>query len=67
VGGAVVCRSFDFVVGGFVCGENLTATLHVQDGATDLGNVTWVLPTGTPAVAFAQAFDNVTPPALPTG
>jgi Subtilase family/Calx-beta domain len=66
-GGAAVCRTFDFVVGSLSCGASLTATVHVQDGAQDLGDVSWVFPTGTPVVAAAQAFDGVAPPALPAG
>jgi hypothetical protein len=41
--------------------------VQVQDGATDLGDAAWVFPTGTPAGAFAEAFDGVSPPALPAG
>jgi hypothetical protein len=66
-GGAEVCRNFDFVVGSIACGDSLTATMHVQDGATDLGNVMWTFQTGTPNTAFAQSFDGVTAPALPAG
>jgi hypothetical protein len=66
-GGAAVCSNFDFVVGSLACGDSVTATMHVQDGAADLGNATWTLPTGTLNTAFAQSFDGVTAPALPSG
>jgi hypothetical protein len=54
-------------VGSLTCGENITATVHVQEGAADLGNVPFVFPTGTPSTALAQSFDGVTVPALPAG
>ena len=66
-GGAAVCRSFDLVVGSLPCGASLTATIQVQDGPADLGSVTWLLPTGAPAVALAESFDGVAPPSLPPG
>jgi subtilisin-like proprotein convertase family protein len=39
-GGAAVCRNFTFVANG-TCGSTVTATLQLQDGATDLGTVTY--------------------------
>ena len=40
-GGATVFRSFTFTAGNLVCGSTLTATLQLQDGATNLGSVTY--------------------------
>lgn len=45
-------RPFTFVVGG-PCGGTITATLHLQDGPDDLGNVTFTIPIGGTAVATA--------------
>ncbi len=47
-GGPAVCRNFTFTVDpGLACGGTVTATVQVQDGATNLGNVTYDLITGT--------------------
>ena len=56
-GGAAVCRNFTFTASGS-CGGTLIGTVHLQDGATDLGNVTF---------NFNLGIIQVTPPALPTG
>jgi hypothetical protein len=63
-GGGSVCRSFTFNVG-TACGGTLTATLQLQDGATNLGNVTYTFTVGTALTAFTEKFDGVTAPALP--
>jgi HYR domain-containing protein len=65
-GGAAVCRNFTFIVSG-TCGGTVTATIHFQDGATDLGNVTYTFTLGTQSTAFMENFDGVTAPALPAG
>ena len=44
-GGPQVSRPFTFTAT-TNCGENITATFHLQDGATDLGNVTFTFVTG---------------------
>ena len=50
------------------CGGALTATLQLQDGPTDLGAITFkFLLAGSVVTAFAENFDSLTPPALPTG
>lgn len=47
-GGSAVCRNFTFTVDAMLtCGGSVTATLQIQDGATNLGNVTYDLITGT--------------------
>jgi hypothetical protein len=67
-GGAPVCRNFTFTAAG-ACGGTLTATIHFQDGATDLGNITYTFTLGvlTTTTAFSQNFDGVVAPALPAG
>ena len=66
--GGSAARSFSFKATGSCGGTNL-ATLRLQDGAANLGTVTFPLPLGLPTVAtlFAENFDGVTAPALPTG
>jgi hypothetical protein len=57
-GGGSVCRSFTFTANG-PCAGTVTASLQVQDGATNLGTLTFT---------FQLAGTNlVTPPALPSG
>jgi hypothetical protein len=64
--GPAVCRNFTFTPSG-VCGGSLTATLHLQDGATDLGDVTYTFTLGVKNVVLSENFDGVTAPALPAG
>ena len=64
-GGATVYKSFTFTAGDLVCGSTLTATLHLQDGATDFGTLTYNFTTGLLNTAFSENFDGVTAPALP--
>jgi uncharacterized repeat protein (TIGR01451 family) len=49
------------------CGGTITPTFQLQDGAANLGTVTFSLPVGTLAASFAQNFDGVSAPALPAG
>ncbi|MGA9770894.1 MAG: HYR domain-containing protein [Blastocatellia bacterium] len=65
-GGPPVCRNFTFNVTG-TCGGTVTATIQFQDGATNLGNVTYTFTLGTENVVFSENFDGVTAPALPAG
>jgi hypothetical protein len=65
-GGAAVCRNFTFTVNG-TCGGTVTATLQLQDGATNLGSLTYTFTLGVVNVAFMENFDGVTAPALPAG
>ena len=47
--GAAVCRNFTFTVdGATTCGSLVTASLQLQDGATNYGNVNYSLGVGTP-------------------
>lgn len=48
VGGGSVTRPFTFTAGGN-CGGEITATLQLQDGATDLGTVTYKFLVGAPS------------------
>ena len=54
--GSPVSRSFTFTANGS-CGGNITATLHLQDGALDLGNVTYMFQLGG-ASSSTQMFSN---------
>jgi hypothetical protein len=65
-GGPSVSRLFTFVPAG-VCGGTITATLALQDGATDLGTRTYNLTLGGTQTVFAESFDTVAAPALPAG
>ncbi len=66
--GTAVARSFSFTASGS-CGGTDTATLQLQDGAANLGTVTFSFPLGlaSSATVFSQNFDGVTAPALPAG
>ena len=61
-------QSFTFTANGS-CGGTITATLQLQDGAANLGNVTAALPLGsiTHTTNFTQNFDSVATPSLPSG
>jgi subtilisin-like proprotein convertase family protein len=45
-GGSAVCRDFTFTASG-ACGDTLTASLALQDGATNLGTVTFTFTLGS--------------------
>ncbi len=67
-GGAAVSRNFTFTVSPSVtCGTNITATVQHQDGASNLGNVTYTIPTGAVTSVLTENFDSVTAPTLPAG
>ncbi|MBK8493631.1 MAG: M36 family metallopeptidase [Chitinophagaceae bacterium] len=65
--GAPVTRSFSFTAGNLACGQQLTATLQLQDGATNLGTVTYTFTIGADVITISENFDGVTAPALPAG
>jgi hypothetical protein len=65
-GGPAVCRNFTFTASG-ACGGTVTATLNLQDGATNLGSVTYTFTLGSENVSFTENFDGVTAPSLPAG
>ncbi|MFN2529825.1 MAG: proprotein convertase P-domain-containing protein [Pyrinomonadaceae bacterium] len=62
-GGPSVNRSFTFVTSG-TCGNNVTATVHLQDGAVDLGNATYTFRLGTTSTT-TTTFSNATAVAIP--
>jgi subtilisin-like proprotein convertase family protein len=61
--GPTVSRPFTFVANGS-CAGTITATLHLQDGVTDLGNVTYTMQLGTTSTV-TQTFTNATPIIIP--
>ena len=65
-GGPAVCRDFTFTVNGN-CGGAITASIQFQDGATNLGTLTYTFTLGVLNVAYQENFDGVTAPALPAG
>ena len=66
--GATVCMPFTFTANGS-CGGTITATIHLQDGATDMGSATYTFTLGAlnTVTAFTQNFDGVAAPLLPAG
>ena len=62
--GTPVSQSFSFTVGG-TCGGVIIATLQLQDGAADLGTISYTIPLGLTTTVFTQNFDAVTVPSLP--
>jgi hypothetical protein len=66
--GPPVCRNFTFTASG-TCGGTITATIQFQDGANNLGNITYNFTLGvlTTTTAFTENFDGVSAPALPAG
>jgi uncharacterized repeat protein (TIGR01451 family) len=66
--GGATNESFTFTAAG-TCGSNIVAVLQLQDGTNNLGTVNFILPLGGPSrfQSFAQNFDNLAAPALPSG
>ena len=64
--GAPVTNSFTFTALG-ACGDTITPTLQLQDGAANLGVVTFSLVLGQFANFYTEGFDSVVAPALPAG
>ncbi|MBV9240841.1 MAG: carboxypeptidase regulatory-like domain-containing protein, partial [Acidobacteria bacterium] len=68
--GGSATRPFTFKVDpNLACGSNVTLTFALQDGATNLGNAIFTVPTGsvTTSTPLTQNFDAVVAPALPAG
>ena len=65
-GGSAVARAFTFTANG-LCGGTLLATLQLQDGALNLGTLTFSFTLGKPVTPLVQNFDGVTASALPSG
>jgi len=66
--GSVVTRPFAFSASGN-CGATNAATLQLQDGAANLGTVSFSFLLGKPSTSslLSQNFDGVSAPALPAG
>jgi subtilisin-like proprotein convertase family protein len=62
-GGPTVARPFTFTVAGF-CGGDLMATFALQDGATNLGTVTFTIRVGA-TVSATSSFSNPTSIIIP--
>ena len=68
VNGAGVARPFTFTAAPTLrCGDPITLTLQLNDGAENLGTVTISLNAGAKRIAFQQDFDSVNLPTLPNG
>ncbi|HZH34151.1 MAG TPA: carboxypeptidase regulatory-like domain-containing protein, partial [Pyrinomonadaceae bacterium] len=66
--GTAVSRSFTFTASpGLLCGEPLTLTFQLTDGTEDLGTITQTFNAGARKIAFQEAFNSITEPALPAG
>ncbi len=66
VNGASVSRSFTFTAApNLDCGDALTLTLQLNDGAENLGTITITINTGAPRYALQENFDSVLAPNLP--
>jgi hypothetical protein len=67
-GGAAVSHPFTFTAQA-ACGATITATLQLQDGATNYGTVSFNIPVGRfiTVTNFAENFDGVLAPNLPAG
>ena len=65
--GGTVCRNFTFTNNSTTCGSTITASMQVQDGATNLGTVSWTIPMGQLITNPIENFDAVVAPALPAG
>ena len=67
-GDPVVSRNFTFTISpSLACGDTVTASLVMTDGATNYGTLTYTFRTGTQVGDFSENFDGVVAPALPTG
>jgi PKD repeat protein/endonuclease/exonuclease/phosphatase family metal-dependent hydrolase len=64
--GTPVSQPFSFTAGG-TCGGVITAMLQLQDGAANLGTISFTIPLGVTATVFTQNFDSVAAPSLPAG
>ncbi|HPG61504.1 MAG TPA: S8 family serine peptidase [Casimicrobium sp.] len=66
--GGTLSLPFTFTAAGN-CGDTITLTLQLQDGATNYGTVTYTITLGTSqtTTSLLENFDSVTAPALPAG
>jgi Kelch motif len=67
-GSPAVFRNFTFTVDPATpCGNTVTASLQLQDGATNYGTASYSFLTGSSAISLSENFDGVVAPALPAG
>ncbi len=66
-GGAAVCQNFTFTNNSTTCLSTITPSIQVQDGASNLGTVSWTITLGSTVTASSENFDAVAVPALPAG
>jgi uncharacterized repeat protein (TIGR01451 family) len=64
--GGTATKLFTYIATGDCGGTNLV-TLQLQDGALNLGAVSFVFRLGVQRIPLSENFDSVTPPALPLG
>ena len=57
-GGPAVCRSFTFTANGN-CGDLITATIQLQDGATSLGTATYTFTLGVRQNLLNEGFNSI--------
>ena len=65
-GGSAVTRYFTFTISA-ACGDLITPTFQLQDGALDLCTINTSLQLGQITNFFSENFDSVVAPALPSG
>jgi subtilisin-like proprotein convertase family protein len=63
-GGGAVARPFTFVASG-TCGDTVTVSIHYQDGALDLGTITYTFQLGT-SISATSTFSNTTSITIPS-
>jgi hypothetical protein len=63
-GGPVVCRNFTFTASG-ACGSTITASIQFQDGAVNLGTITYTFTLGV-GVNSTTTFSNATAITIPS-
>jgi uncharacterized repeat protein (TIGR01451 family) len=64
--GVTASQAFTFTASGS-CGGAIQPTLQLQDGASNLGTITYTIPLGRAQAMLAQNFDGVAAPSLPSG
>lgn len=68
INGPEISRAFNFtVLNSVACGAVLNLRLRLRDGNEDVGTTDIFLQTGENVVAFAENFDGISTPDLPTG
>lgn len=66
--GPTVSRPFTFTASPDLnCGDDLVLTFQLSDSGSPLENISIVIKTGRPRIAFSENFDSVNSPSLPSG